>query len=273
MHLRYRRGFFALLAAPLVMAQCQPACTPEPAGPAPVAEAPPSPATSNPVPTTSTINTVPEIPLGVTVEAACSAEQPAVHAVNDSDEPIVLIWAGQQRVLQGGEELLEPWPTFLGSNVHVDEVDWEALDLDSVPFDQGTLALSDAEATPACNVDAFSAALTFASMRHSRSGASCGPLAQLFFGVDADAPVGYDTLVVTTRLSTPAGGLADEDTLRLPMFSTRVAEFDNAASLLETPADLASATFGGEAVFHDEDGALPDRAVGLGGIAITEAPC
>jgi hypothetical protein len=93
------------------------------------------------------------------------------------------------------------------------------------------------------------------------------------YGIEASAPVGYDTLVVTVRLSTPSGGLGDEDTFNLPIASAGSAEFDNAANVLKTTADLPNATFGGEALFHDEEGALPDRAVGIGSVPITASPC
>jgi hypothetical protein len=255
----------ALFGAPLVLAQCQPACTPAP--PAPVetttAAAPP------PV-----VATPPVIPLGVTVEAACSAQHPAIHVVNDSDQPIVFTWTNQ-RELQGGEQILEPWPQFLGSNLYLDEIDWDARDLGDHVFDSGTLLLRDAENTPECNRDSFSAALTFAYASFTRSGQTCvDPVTSVRYGIDADGPVGYDTLEVSLRLSTASAGTADDQVFNLPIASSAFGTFETGPTVLKTRADVtAGATVGGEALFHDADGALPDRAVALDGVKVSADGC
>jgi hypothetical protein len=259
-----KKRFLALLGAPMVLAQCQPACTPAP--PAPVET---TTTTTAPPPTTQ-----PAIPLGVTVEAACSAQYPAIHVVNESAQPIAFTWTNQ-RVIQGGEEILEPWPQYLGSNLYLDEIEWDAGDLNGHVFDSGKLLLSDAEDTPECNRDSFSAALTFAYASFTRSGQTCiDPVTSVIYGVDADAPVGYDTLDVSLRLTTASAGTADDQLFNLPIASSQFGTFETGPTLIKTRADVTSgATVGGEALFHDQDGVLPDRAVALASVTVTADGC
>jgi hypothetical protein len=116
--------YLGLLAAPMLLAQCQPACTPAP--PAPVD-------TTTTTSTTST--TVAPAPYHVTLTAVCVDADVVVNVQNDSPGEIVVLWQppGFDIVVAPGASGEEFWPILDDDPPfdYLDEVQWEALRTDT----------------------------------------------------------------------------------------------------------------------------------------------
>ena len=262
--MRFKGRYFAVLGLPLVMAQCQPACTPAP--PPPVVSttttttAPPPVETTQPPPPVTTqppVTTLPVIPLGVTVTRECSAFDPWIGVTNDSSRPIQFAWVDtppQHALMLGGESMLKAWP--LDANGQpVLSVDWTASDpLNGAVFDQGQLFLHGSSGQLMdCDAD-FNAEIDESD--------SCPTADTVFATIFASAPAGYDKASFVFHVADFSDVQDHTEVFSLPMSSNRNASW---SAEIPAPDGFGLPALSATVTFTDDDGVLPPVGYPNGG--------